>query len=159
MSLMLENISTITVIARTTISVVYRTAEIVASLPKLSYQNKARSRTYNIMWISFSATFILSLILPLNLFLVLGFPWGFVSSVTPSYGPSRLWNANWSSSNLFYCSCAIFSLPPSVLIYFWVKDSLWSSTDTVKNSLCLFFFSCSFWEAKEGDFCTWRSQR
>ncbi|KAG6638408.1 hypothetical protein CIPAW_10G032800 [Carya illinoinensis] len=41
MALMLENISTITVIARTTISAVYRTAEIVASLPKLSYQNKA----------------------------------------------------------------------------------------------------------------------
>ncbi|GAV57300.1 hypothetical protein CFOL_v3_00838 [Cephalotus follicularis] len=41
MAVMLENISTITVIARTTISVVYRTAQIVASLPNLSYQDKA----------------------------------------------------------------------------------------------------------------------
>ncbi|XP_030515184.2 protein SEMI-ROLLED LEAF 2 [Rhodamnia argentea] len=41
MAVMLENISTITVIARTTISAVYRTAQIVASLPNLTYQNKA----------------------------------------------------------------------------------------------------------------------
>lgn len=41
MAVMLENISTITVIARTTIAAVYRTAQIVASLPNLSYQNKA----------------------------------------------------------------------------------------------------------------------
>ncbi|KAM0981155.1 protein SEMI-ROLLED LEAF 2-like isoform X2 [Malus sylvestris] len=41
MAVMLENISTITVIARNTISAVYRTAQIVASLPNLSYQNKA----------------------------------------------------------------------------------------------------------------------
>ncbi|KAJ6749790.1 hypothetical protein OIU85_000424 [Salix viminalis] len=40
MAVMLENISNITVIARTTISAVYRTAQIVASLPNLSYQNK-----------------------------------------------------------------------------------------------------------------------
>ncbi|KAK4783571.1 hypothetical protein SAY86_007945 [Trapa natans] len=38
---MLENISTITVIARTTVSAVYRTAQIAASLPNLAYQNKA----------------------------------------------------------------------------------------------------------------------
>ncbi|KAK4412963.1 protein SEMI-ROLLED LEAF 2 [Sesamum alatum] len=41
MAAMLENIPSITVIARTTISTVYRTAQIIASLPKLSYQNKA----------------------------------------------------------------------------------------------------------------------
>lgn len=38
---MLENISTITVIARTTIVTVYRAAQVVASLPNSSYQNKA----------------------------------------------------------------------------------------------------------------------
>ncbi|KAJ4706418.1 ARM repeat superfamily protein [Melia azedarach] len=38
MATMLENISTITVIARTTISAVYRTAQIVASLPNSTYQ-------------------------------------------------------------------------------------------------------------------------
>ncbi|KAI4325649.1 hypothetical protein MLD38_031030 [Melastoma candidum] len=41
MAVMLENISTITVIARTTVSAVYRTAQIVASMPNSSYQNKA----------------------------------------------------------------------------------------------------------------------
>ncbi|GER57174.1 ARM repeat superfamily protein [Striga asiatica] len=41
MASMLENISSITVIARTTIASVYRTAQIIASLPNLSYKNKA----------------------------------------------------------------------------------------------------------------------
>lgn len=40
MAVMLENISSITVIARTTIGAVFRTAQIVASIPNLSYQNK-----------------------------------------------------------------------------------------------------------------------
>lgn len=38
---MLENISGVTVIARTTITTVYRTAQIVAALPNASYRNKA----------------------------------------------------------------------------------------------------------------------
>ncbi|KAI9162132.1 hypothetical protein LWI28_024165 [Acer negundo] len=41
MAVMLENISSITVIARTTISAVYRLAQIVASIPNSAYQNKA----------------------------------------------------------------------------------------------------------------------
>ncbi|KAK9154874.1 hypothetical protein Sjap_002354 [Stephania japonica] len=41
MAVMLESISNITVIARTTIAAVYRTSQIIASLPNLSYQNKA----------------------------------------------------------------------------------------------------------------------
>lgn len=41
MATTLENISSINVIARTTISAVYRTAQIIASIPNLSYQNKA----------------------------------------------------------------------------------------------------------------------
>ncbi|XP_030495163.2 protein SEMI-ROLLED LEAF 2 isoform X1 [Cannabis sativa] len=45
MAVMLENISTITIIARTTISAVYRAAQIVASLPSLTYQNKAFPET------------------------------------------------------------------------------------------------------------------
>ncbi|CAN1348773.1 Protein SEMI-ROLLED LEAF 2 [Linum perenne] len=40
MAMVLENLSTVTVIARTTISSVYRTAQIVASLPDLHYHNK-----------------------------------------------------------------------------------------------------------------------
>ncbi|XP_076915556.1 protein SEMI-ROLLED LEAF 2-like [Bidens hawaiensis] len=38
---MMENLSSITVIARTTVSAVYRTAQIVASLPNMAYNNKA----------------------------------------------------------------------------------------------------------------------
>ncbi|KAF7804081.1 protein EFR3-like protein B [Senna tora] len=45
MGVMLENISTITAISRTTISAVYRTAQIVASLPNLSYQKKGFPET------------------------------------------------------------------------------------------------------------------
>ncbi|KNA16475.1 hypothetical protein SOVF_088690 [Spinacia oleracea] len=41
MAVVLENISSITVLARTTIATVFRTAQIVASLPNVSYQNKA----------------------------------------------------------------------------------------------------------------------
>jgi len=47
MAVMLENISNITVIARTMISAVYRTAQIVASLPNLSYQNKAKPNLWS----------------------------------------------------------------------------------------------------------------
>lgn len=42
MAVMLENMSNITVMARTLISAVYRIAQIVASIPNLSYINKAR---------------------------------------------------------------------------------------------------------------------
>ncbi|KAI3682379.1 hypothetical protein L1987_82319 [Smallanthus sonchifolius] len=38
---MMENLSSITVIARTTVAAVYRTAQIVASLPNMAYNNKA----------------------------------------------------------------------------------------------------------------------
>ncbi|CAA2988358.1 EFR3 homolog B [Olea europaea subsp. europaea] len=41
MATILENISSINVIARTTISAVYRTAQIIAAIPNLSYQNRA----------------------------------------------------------------------------------------------------------------------
>lgn len=41
MAAMLENISAITIIARTTVSAVFRTAQVIASIPNLSYKNKA----------------------------------------------------------------------------------------------------------------------
>ncbi|CAN4107200.1 unnamed protein product [Withania somnifera] len=41
MAVMLENITSIQVIARTTIAAVYRASQIIASLPNFSYQNKA----------------------------------------------------------------------------------------------------------------------
>ncbi|KAK7263888.1 hypothetical protein RJT34_31487 [Clitoria ternatea] len=41
MAVLLENMSSITVMARTLIAAVYRTSQIVASIPNLSYQNKA----------------------------------------------------------------------------------------------------------------------
>ena len=40
MAVMLENISSNSIIARTTISAVYRIAQIIAAIPNLSYQNK-----------------------------------------------------------------------------------------------------------------------
>ncbi|KAI7729526.1 hypothetical protein M8C21_008983, partial [Ambrosia artemisiifolia] len=43
---MMENLSSITVIARTTVAAVYRTAQIVASLPNMAYNNKASRHTY-----------------------------------------------------------------------------------------------------------------
>ncbi|PON74225.1 Coatomer beta subunit [Parasponia andersonii] len=43
MAVMLENISSIVVMSRTLISAVYRTAQIAASIPNLSYENKART--------------------------------------------------------------------------------------------------------------------
>lgn len=43
---MMENISSITVIGRTTVAAVYRTAQIVASLPNLAYNNKARTHIH-----------------------------------------------------------------------------------------------------------------
>lgn len=46
MSMMLESISTPSLIARTTISAVYRTAQIAASVPNLSYQNKVSKNTW-----------------------------------------------------------------------------------------------------------------
>ncbi|KAK9189295.1 hypothetical protein WN944_020701 [Citrus x changshan-huyou] len=42
MAVMLENVSSITVMTRILISAVYRTAQIVAFIPNLTYQNKAR---------------------------------------------------------------------------------------------------------------------
>ncbi|CAN6567287.1 unnamed protein product [Malus baccata var. baccata] len=42
MAVMLENMSNITVMARTLISTVYRTRVVVATIPNLTYQNKAR---------------------------------------------------------------------------------------------------------------------
>lgn len=44
MAVMLETISNVTVMVRNTMAAVYRTAQIIASLPNLSYKNKA-SRT------------------------------------------------------------------------------------------------------------------
>lgn len=48
MAVMLENMSNITVMARTLISAVYRIAQIVASIPNLSYKNKAREHQLSV---------------------------------------------------------------------------------------------------------------
>lgn len=44
MAVMLENISTITMTSRTTVYAVYRTSQIVATLPNLYDQKKARNQ-------------------------------------------------------------------------------------------------------------------
>lgn len=48
MAVMLENVPNITLMARTLISAVYRTAQIMASVPNLSYQNKARRHYFQV---------------------------------------------------------------------------------------------------------------
>lgn len=40
MAVMLENIASTAVVARSTAAAVYRTAQIIASVPNLQYQNK-----------------------------------------------------------------------------------------------------------------------
>lgn len=53
MAVMLENISTITVMSRTTISAVYRTAQIVAPIPNLLYQKKASHKIWLLLMFKF----------------------------------------------------------------------------------------------------------
>lgn len=48
MAVMLENMSNITIMARTLISAVYRIAQIVATIPNLSYKNKARANQLSV---------------------------------------------------------------------------------------------------------------
>ncbi|KAH7527862.1 hypothetical protein FEM48_Zijuj05G0011600 [Ziziphus jujuba var. spinosa] len=55
MAVMLENMSNITVMARTLISAVYRIAQIVASIPNLSYKNKARANHLSILFSDLNA--------------------------------------------------------------------------------------------------------
>ena len=43
MAVVLENISTTTVVARTTLSAVFQTAKIISSIPNVSYHKKASS--------------------------------------------------------------------------------------------------------------------
>ncbi|KAD0702503.1 hypothetical protein E3N88_43834 [Mikania micrantha] len=43
MAAMLENISPVKIIAQTTVAAVYRTAQVIASLPHIAYNNKART--------------------------------------------------------------------------------------------------------------------
>lgn len=60
MATILENISSINVIARTTISAVYRTAQIIAAIPNLSYQNRVEPFTNYIILDSLPVAHILS---------------------------------------------------------------------------------------------------
>ena len=48
MAAMLENISSIKVIAQTTVAAVYRTAQVIASLPHMAYNNKARTHKLSV---------------------------------------------------------------------------------------------------------------
>lgn len=58
MSVMLENISGTVSVARFTISAVYRTAQIIASVPNLTYQNKV-SQTLQFILLTFNIDIIL----------------------------------------------------------------------------------------------------
>lgn len=108
MAVMLENISSITVIARTTIGAVFRTAQIVASIPNLSYQNKVNYiRQVLSLWILYIYWLDNK---PIS-FNVLGISRVAISSVNSCHESSRLWNTNWSSPHLFSCPCSFFSSP------------------------------------------------
>ncbi|CAN6823120.1 unnamed protein product [Brassica oleracea] len=56
MALMLENIPAVTDVARNTIASVFRTAQIIASVPNLSYQNKATSLPVLMKFITYSSS-------------------------------------------------------------------------------------------------------
>jgi hypothetical protein len=45
MAVMLENIASTAVVARSTAAAVYRTAQIIAAVPNLQYQNKVSSQS------------------------------------------------------------------------------------------------------------------
>jgi hypothetical protein len=47
MAVMLENIASTPVVARSTAAAVYRTAQIIAAVPNLQYQNKVASQSKN----------------------------------------------------------------------------------------------------------------
>ncbi|XP_058103557.1 protein SEMI-ROLLED LEAF 2-like [Magnolia sinica] len=54
MAVVLENISTSTIVEKTTISVVYHSAQIIAAIPNLSYHNKAIAMGFQVMAASFN---------------------------------------------------------------------------------------------------------
>ncbi|PHT38236.1 hypothetical protein CQW23_21809 [Capsicum baccatum] len=66
MAVMLENITSIQVVERTTIDVVYRASQIIASMPNLSYQNKHSRRLYFINYSLLWSTLIMKRALELT---------------------------------------------------------------------------------------------
>lgn len=152
MATILENISSINVIARTTISAVYRTAQIIAAIPNLSYQNRVEPFTnYIILELSSCSPYFNWCPIFLFFFLsikILGFPRGFISSVASSYDPSRSWNTSWSSPDFLCCPCAIFHLPSFVFILNRHEEDYWFSKNTLKNCFCIFFIGCPVWKTE-----------
>lgn len=152
MAVLLENMSNITVMARTLIAAVYRTSQIVASIPNLSYQNKASylscliGNDCTILLLHSSHPFLVFVYWKL---FSLGIPWGIISSITPGNGPCRPWNQSGCTPHIFCCSCAIVSL--SSTLFFkspHAKDS-WYSENALEKCLRIFFFSCALWEIGE----------
>ncbi|XP_047252784.1 uncharacterized protein LOC107842078 isoform X2 [Capsicum annuum] len=66
MAVMLENITSIQEVERTTIDVVYRASQIIASMPNLSYQNKHSRRLYFISYSLLWSTLIMKRALELT---------------------------------------------------------------------------------------------
>lgn len=150
MAVMLENISSITVVSRATVTAVYRTAQIVASLPNLSYKSKARSGySWCIYFLSFFAglrftvKFTAKSLKPF--FYISGIPWDTVSSTTSKYGSSGLWNTGRSSPNLLCCFSSNLCVSSFVFVCIWPQRY---STNTLQSRLCFLFFSCLVSEAK-----------
>lgn len=84
MAVMLENMSSNAVVATTTVSAVYRIAQIVASIPNVSYRNKVCKKKYSTCCISSISDFVLTFVLFLP-----GISRGFILSITSSYASSR----------------------------------------------------------------------
>lgn len=57
MAVMLENITSTISVARSTVSAVYRTAQIIASVPNLSYQNKVNQYDKLAMFVAIAELF------------------------------------------------------------------------------------------------------
>ena len=157
MAVMLENMSNITVMAQTLISTVYRAAQIVASIPNLSYQNKAStlqifeslSDLYNMIdWFFAVVSYIIFWFYSYLNSLV--FSCCIISSTTPSYGLCGPWNKGGRTPDIFCCSCPVFFFPPFLCCYFLLHQGNWYSKDTLKKCICIFFFSRTLWEIEKG---------
>lgn len=127
MAVMMECISSITVMARNTISAVYRVAEIVASLPNLLNRNKAWLFPFRNMITSHIQFKFITINSSLIFFIAIGFPWSIIPSNTSCHGQFRPWYKGRSPSHIFSCTCSIICLP---LYYLNQPKSCWFREDT-----------------------------
>ena len=111
MAVMLENIPTGTVVARTTVAAIYQTAKIVSSVPNIYHDRKVSSPSLHCMFcFCWGHLFRLSYITLLT-FLSLGFSWCAISSITLGYDAPRPQNTSWSTWHFLYGAYAFCAFP------------------------------------------------